>query len=61
MTIQFKINSDDPLIAYKYQQLLHTERAEILANGGNLQDFLNSSVYKSIIRDIARMQSIHEL
>ena len=59
MTINSILNSDDQKLANKYQQLLYAERDEILSNGGSLQDFLNSSVYKECIQEITRIQSIH--
>ena len=46
-------------LAIKYQRLLYAERDEILSNGGSVQDFLNSSVYKQCIEEITRIQSIH--
>ncbi|MCG6939351.1 MAG: hypothetical protein LJE83_14425 [Gammaproteobacteria bacterium] len=59
MTINSILNSDSMELAIKYQRLLYAERDEILSNGGSVQDFLNSSVYKQCIEEITRIQSIH--
>lgn len=59
MTINSILNSGDPELASKCQRLLYAERDEILSNGGDLQDFLNSSVYKACIEEITKIQSIH--
>ena len=61
MIINSKLNLGAQELANKYQQLLYAERDEILSNGGSLQDFLNSSVYKACIKEITRIQSIHSM
>jgi hypothetical protein len=59
MTINSILKSDDVELAIKCQQLLYAERDEIFSNGGSVQDFLNSRVYKQCIDEIKRIQSIH--